>query len=76
MARAWIWVLAAALGGFGGMAAADDEASGTVTIESKSVALGVGVSWGDGKLHVLELTSTQTGVKFTLGGEGIEVELK
>ena len=49
MARAWIWVLAAAL---------------------------VSVSWGDGKLHVLELTSTQTGVKFTLAGEGIEVELK
>ena len=142
MARAWIWVLAAALVSFGGMAAADDKASGTVTIESKSVALGIGVSWGDGRLHykdkshafsvkglsvvdvgvskvsargkvfhlnklddfagtyaaaqagaavgggmsavvlrnqngvVLELTSTQTGVKFTLAGEGIEVELK
>lgn len=142
MARAWIWVVAAALVSFGGMAAAEDEASGTVTIESKSVALGVGVSWGDGKLHykdkthafsvkglsvvdvgvskvsargkvfhlnkledfagtyaaaqagaavgggmsavvlrnqngvVLELTSTQTGIKFTLAGEGIEVKLK
>jgi hypothetical protein len=127
---------------FGGMAAADDKPSGTVTIESKSVALGIGVSWGDGKLSyqgkthtfsvkglsvvdvgvskvsargkvfhlskledfagtfaaaqagaavgrgmsvvalrnqngvVLELTSTQTGVKFTLAGEGIEVKLK
>ncbi|MDP2701393.1 MAG: DUF1134 domain-containing protein [Candidatus Rokubacteria bacterium] len=142
MARAWIWVVAAALVCFGGMAAADDEPSGTVTIESKSVALGVGVSWGDGKLSyqgkthtfsvngfsvvdvgvskvsargkvfhlnkledfagtyaaaqagaavgggmsavalrnqngvVLELTSTQTGIKFTLAGEGIEVKLK
>jgi len=142
MARAWIWVVAAALVCFGGMAAADDKASGTVTIESMSVALGVGVSWGDGKLSyqgkthtfsvkglsvvdvgvskvsargkvfhlknledftgtyaaaqagvavgggmsvvalrnqngvVLELTSTQTGVKFTLAGEGIEVKLK
>jgi len=142
MARAWIWVVAAALVSFGGMAAADDKPSGTVTIESKSVALGVGVSWGDGKLNyegtthtfsvkglsvidigvskvsargkvfnlkkledfpgtfaaaqagaavgggmsvvalrnqngvVLELTSTQTGVKFTLAGEGIEVKLK
>ena len=142
MARAWFWVVAAALVGFGGVAAADDKASGTVTIESKSVALGVGVSWGDGKLHykdkthafsvrgvsvvdvgvskvsargkvfhlnkledfagtyaaaqagaavgggmsavalrnqngvVLELTTTQTGVKFTLAGEGIEVKLK
>ena len=141
-ARAWIWVVAAALVCFGGMAAADDKPSGTVTIESKSVALGVGVSWGDGKLSyqgkthtfsvkglsvvdvgiskvsargkvfhlnkladfagtyaaaqagaavgggmsavalrnqngvVLELTSTQTGVKFTLAGEGIEVKLK
>jgi hypothetical protein len=142
MARAWIWVLAAALVGVGGVAAADDKPSGTVTIESKSVALGIGVSWGDGKLRykgktysfsvkglsivdlgvskvsakgkvfhlnkaedfagtyaaaqagaavgggmsavalknengvVMELTSTQTGVKFTLAGEGIEVKLK
>ena len=142
MARAWIWVLAAALVCAGGIAAADDKPSGTVTIESKSVALGVGVSWGDGKLRykgktysfsvkglsvvdlgvskvsakgkvfhldkaedfsgtyaaaqagaavgggmsavalknqngvVMELTSTQTGVKFTLAGEGIEVKLK
>jgi len=142
MARAWIWVVAAALVCFGGMAAADDKPSGTVTIESKSVALGIGVSWGDGKLSyqgkthtfsvqglsvvdvgvskvsargkvfhlekledfagtyaaaqagaavgggmsvvalrnqngvVMELTSTQTGIKFTLAGEGIEVKLK
>jgi hypothetical protein len=142
MARAWIWMLAAALVCVGGVAAADDKPSGTVTIESKSVALGVGVSWGDGKLRykgktysfsvkglsivdlgvskvsakgkvfhldkaedfsgtyaaaqagaavgggmsavalknqngvVMELTSTQTGVKFTLAGEGIEVKLK
>jgi len=125
-----------------GVATADDKPSGTVTIESKSVALGVGVSWGDGKLRykgkthtfsvkglsvvdlgvskvsakgkvfhldkvedfsgnytaaqagaavgggmsavalknqngvVMELTSTQTGVKLTLAGEGIEVKLK
>jgi hypothetical protein len=60
MARAWIWVVAAA----------DDKVSGTVTIESKSVLL---------RNHngvVLDLTSTQTGVKFTLAGEGIEVKLK
>lgn len=142
MARAWIWVVTAALVCFGGMAAADDKPSGTVTIESKSVALGIGVSWGDGKLSyqgkthtfsvqglsvvdvgvskvsargkvfhlekledfagtyaaaqagaavgggmsvvalrnqngvVMELTSTQTGIKFTLAGEGIEVKLK
>ena len=124
------------------MATADDKPSGTVTIESKSVAVGVGVSWGDGKLRykgktyafsvkglsvvdlgvskvsakgkvfhlnkvedfsgnyaaaqagaavgggmstvalknqngvVMELTSTQTGVKLTLAGEGIEIKLK
>lgn len=29
---------------------AQDKPVGTVTIESKSIALGVGVSWGDGKL--------------------------
>lgn len=142
MARASIWVLSAALVFVGGVAAADDKPSGTVTIESKSVALGVGVSWGDGKLRYkgvthsfsvkglsvidlgvsrvsargkvfhlnkledfpgnyaaaqagavvgggmsvvvlknqngveMELTSTQTGVKLTLSGEGIEVKLK
>ncbi len=51
MARAWIWVMAAALVCVGGMAAADDTPSGSVTIESKSVALGIGASWGDGKLN-------------------------
>jgi hypothetical protein len=143
MARAWIWVVAAALVCVGGTAVAQDkEPSGTVTIESKSVALGVGVSWGDGKLDyqgkthtfsvkglsvldlgvskvsargkvfnlkkledftgtyaaaqagaavgggmsvvalrnqngvVMEVTATQTGVKLTLAGEGIEVKLK
>jgi hypothetical protein len=29
---------------------AQDKPVGTVTVESKSVAIGVGVSWGDGKL--------------------------
>jgi hypothetical protein len=48
MGRTWIWVVAVALVCFGGMAAAEDKPSGTVTIESKSVALGDGVSWGDG----------------------------
>jgi hypothetical protein len=126
-----------------GMAmAADEKPSGTVSMESKSVAIGVGVSWGDGKLQykgkthtfsvkglsvidlgvskvsargkvyhlnkvedfsgtyaaaqagaavgggmsvvalknengvVMELSSTQTGVKLTLAGEGIEIKLK
>jgi hypothetical protein len=30
--------------------AAQDPPSGTVSIESKSIAVGIGVSWGDGKL--------------------------
>jgi hypothetical protein len=30
--------------------AQDAKPSGTVTVESKSVAVGIGVSWGDGKL--------------------------
>jgi hypothetical protein len=142
MTRAWIGLLVAALVCGAGWAEAQDNPSGTVTIESKSVALGVGVSWGDGKLNyggttrtfsvrglsvvdlgvakvsargkvfnlkkvedfagtyaaaqagvavgggmsvvvlrnqngvVLELTSTQTGVKLTLAGEGIEVKLQ
>ena len=139
--RAWIGILVAALLCVAGSTGAQDNTSGTVTIESKSVALGVGVSWGDGALQydgksykfslkglsvldigvskvsargkvfnlkkvedftgtyaaaqagaavgggmsamtlrnqngvVLELTSTQTGVKLTLAGEGIEIKL-
>ena len=142
MRRAWIWVVMAALVSVSGVATAADKPSGSVTIESKSVALGVGVSWGDGKLNykgkthtfsvkglsvvdlgiskvsargkvyhldkvedfsgtyaaaqagaavgggmsvvalknengvVMELSSTQTGVKLTLAGEGIEIKLK
>ena len=142
MRRAWIWVVMTALVSVSGVATAADKPSGTVTIESKSVALGVGVSWGDGKLNykgkthtfsvkglsvvdlgiskvsargkvyhldkvedfsgtyaaaqagaavgggmsvvalknengvVMELSSTQTGVKLTLAGEGIEIKLK
>jgi len=142
MRRAWIWIAMAALVCVGGVATADEKPSGTVTMESKSVALGVGVTWGDGKLNyegktypftvkglsvvdlgvskvsargkvyhlrkvddfsgtyaaaqagaavgggmsvvalknqngvVMELSSTQTGVKLTLAGEGIEIKLK
>jgi len=143
MRRAWIGMVIAALVCVSGMAmAADEKPSGTVSMESKSVAIGVGVSWGDGKLQykgkthtfsvkglsvidlgvskvsargkvyhlnkvedfsgtyaaaqagaavgggmsvvalknengvVMELSSTQTGVKLTLAGEGIEIKLK
>ena len=51
MRRAWIWAMAAAFVCVSGLAAADEKPSGTVSIESKSVALGVGVSWGDGSLR-------------------------
>jgi hypothetical protein len=143
MRRAWVWMAMAALVCVSGVAtAADEKPSGTVTIESKSVALGVGVSWGDGKLQykgkthtfsvkglsvldlgvskvsargkvyhlnkvedfsgtyaaaqagaavgggmavvalknengvVMELSSTQTGVRLTAAGEGIEIKIK
>ena len=143
MRRAWVGIVIAALVCVSGMAmAADEKPSGTVSMESKSVAIGVGVSWGDGKLNykgktytfsvkglsvidlgvskvsargkvyhlnkvedfsgtyaaaqagaavgggmsvvalknengvVMELSSTQTGVKLTLAGEGIEIKLK
>ncbi len=143
MRRAWVGMVIAALVCVSGMAmAADEKPSGTVSMESKSVAIGVGVSWGDGKLNykgktytfsvkglsvidlgvskvsargkvyhlnkvedfsgtyaaaqagaavgggmsvvalknengvVMELSSTQTGVKLTLAGEGIEIKLK
>src|SRR5712691_12153654 len=51
MKRAWIGILVAALLCVAGSTGAQDNTSGTVTIESKSVALGVGVSWGDGTLQ-------------------------
>ena len=143
MRRAWVGMVIAALVCVSGVAmAADEKPSGTVSMESKSVAIGVGVSWGDGKLQykgkthtfsvkglsvidlgvskvsargkvyhlnkvedfsgtyaaaqagaavgggmsvvalknengvVMELSSTQTGVKLTLAGEGIEIKLK
>jgi hypothetical protein len=143
MRRAWVGIVIAALLCVSGMAmAADEKPSGNVTIESKSVAIGVGVSWGDGKLRykgkthtfsvkglsvldlgvskvsargkvyhlnkvedfsgtyaaaqagaavgggmavvalknengvVMELSSTQTGVRLTAAGEGIEIKLK
>ena len=143
MRQAWVGMVIAALVCGSGMAMAGDEKpSGTVSMESKSVAIGVGVSWGDGKLQykgkthtfsvkglsvidlgiskvnargkvyhlnkvedfsgtyaaaqagaavgggmsvvalknengvVMELSSTQAGVKLTLAGEGIEIKLK
>jgi hypothetical protein len=143
MRRAWVGMVIAALVCVSGMAmAADEKPSGTVTIESKAVAIGVGVSWGDGKLRykgkthtfsvkglsvldlgvskvsargkvyhlnkvedfsgtyaaaqagaavgggmavvalknengvVMELSSTQTGVRLTAAGEGIEIKIK
>jgi hypothetical protein len=43
-------VMAVALGLVTVAGAQDKKPSGTVTLESKSVAVGVGVSWGDGML--------------------------
>jgi hypothetical protein len=123
-------------------AGAQDAPSGRVAIESKSIAVGIGVTWGDGKLTyqgkdhlftinglsvadvgiskvtttgnvyhlkkladfsgnyaaaeagaavgtgkaaiamknqngvVMELTSTKTGIQFTLAAKGVEVKLK
>ncbi|HMB34971.1 MAG TPA: EipA family protein [Methylomirabilota bacterium] len=142
MKRAWIWVVIATFVCVSGLAAADEKPSGTVSMDSKSVALGVGVNWGDGKLQykgktytfsvkglsvidlgvskvsargkvyhlakvedfsgnyaaaeagaavgggmgvitlknqngvVMELHSTQTGVKLTAAGEGLDIKLK
>lgn len=142
MRRAWVLAMVAAFVCVSGLATADEKPDGTVSIESKSVALGVGVSWGDGKLHykgkthtfsikglsvldlgvskvsargkvyhlakvedfsgnyaaaeagaavgggmgvitlknqngvVMELHSTQSGVKLTAAGEGLDIKLK
>jgi len=142
MRRAWVLAMVAAFVCVSGLATADEKPDGTVSIESKSVALGVGVSWGDGKLRfkgkthtfsikglsvldlgiakvsaqgkvyhlakvedfsgnyaaaeagaavgggmgvitlknqngvVMELHSTQTGVKLTAAGEGLDIKLK
>src|SRR5215472_16632940 len=58
MKRAWIWVVVAAFVCVSGLAAADEKPSGTVSMDSKSVALGVGVNWGDGKLQYKGKTHT------------------
>src|SRR5262245_17714773 len=143
MRRPWIWIVWATFVGVSGIVAtADERPSGTVSLDSKSVALGVGVSWGDSKLSykgtthtfsvkglsvvdlgvakvsargkvyhlnkvenfsgnyvageagaavgggaamvvlknqngvVMELSSTQTGIKLTLAGGGLEIKLK
>ena len=142
MRRAWVLAMVVAFVCVSGLATADEKPDGTVSIESKSVALGVGVSWGDGKLRfkgkthtfsikglsvldlgiakvsaqgkvyhlakvedfsgnyaaaeagaavgggmgvitlknqngvVMELHSTQSGVKLTAAGEGLDIKLK
>ena len=73
MRRAWMWVAMAALVCVSGVAtAADEKPSAAVTVESKSVALGVGVSWGDGVLSCGGTTRpfSVRGLKLTLAGEG------
>jgi hypothetical protein len=47
-------------------AGAQEKPSGTVTITSKSVAVGIGVSWGDGKL-------TYQGKEHTFTVKGLSV---
>ncbi len=85
MARAWIWIMTAALVCLGGAAAAQDQPSsvalgvGTYAAAQAGAAVGGGMSavvLRNQNGVVLELTSTQTGVKLTLAGEGIEVKLK
>src|SRR5262245_62712429 len=58
MKRAWIWMVVAAFVCVSGLAAADEKPSGTVSMDSKSVAIGVGVNWGDGKLQYKGKTYT------------------
>ena len=53
MSKKWLSTWLAVLGCLGIMTvalAADPPVSGTVTITSKAVAIGVGVTWGDGQL--------------------------
>ena len=48
----WLVALLGSLAMFSVAMAADPAPSGTVTLSSKAVAIGVGVSWGDGVLTV------------------------
>lgn len=53
MTRKWLVTLLVALSCLGiltAVTAADPKPSGTVNIKSKSVAIGIGVNWGDGTL--------------------------
>jgi len=51
--RKWInaWVMVTVLIFVSAGMASAEEASGTVSIETKSVAVGVGYAWGEGVLH-------------------------
>ena len=61
------WLLAlGCLAVFSTAMAADPVPSGTVTMKSKSVAIGVGVTWGDGVLTV-------DGKTYTFSVEGLSV---
>jgi len=61
-------MLIAAVGLFSTVASAEEEGkpSGTVTVESKSVAVGIGVTWGDGIL-------TYKGKKYKFSVSGLSV---
>lgn len=63
--RATLGFLAAAACGlaFSGPVMAEEKPSGTVTIESTSIALGIGVTWGEG-----ELTYEGKVYKFSVNG--------
>ena len=70
MTKKWVatWLVALGCLGMLAIAAAADEPtpSGTVKISSKTVAIGVGVSWGDGTL-------VYKGANYTFSVDGLSV---
>ena len=55
------------LGGRGNLAAQDEKPSGTISIQSQTIALGVGVDWGEG------LLTLRNGDMYRFSLQGLEV---
>lgn len=55
------------LGGGGNLAAQDEKPSGTISIQSQTIALGVGVDWGEG------LLTLKNGDTYPFSLQGLEV---
>lgn len=60
------------LGGVGSLAAQDEKPSGTISIQSQTISLGVGVDWGAGRLTLRNGNTYQFSLQgLEVGGVGV-----